>query len=810
LGPLVPIGDQPDLRSLRRIDEYIKLAPPEARAETLLNSLAAYMESAASTGLEKVRAVYMWITGNITLDSSETKDATVSCEMPSPRSSAVPEQRMNSTSLRTACLRIFGVASKQITGFAKDFGYSPLKALTVDTRVNHDWLAVRVDGKWGFMTACWAPASFSDSASSETRGPTFIFCLLPRPSQAAEACYRLGVQLRSHSSALIDSSGQMKLRFWAARTSLSHFGAAFFNVETGERCRSSLGGRCAGLALWRSRRPWCSPLGPVDKEPFPDFDGFYGARSLTRTFSASRKNSAPATASGIEVDGGECAACASLPTTHSLCGSPRPWTSKSSSCSVEMDYLMLTVRIRMSRAGFYRLTLNCKDIYSVSSAYTASSPTSLFAAKNRYRALVAFPRLWHHRHLVKLVSHMEESIQVDTEAVLKFKGTGKPLKQFIARFVHPRTGQRVSAQHIAAVLDYRRNEATVTARPPTSGTFWELQVFASTDDEASASDVIVLSPPIRSWPARPPPSVRSRLQRLLRPLQQSSKVRLLRQLRRVAGVLVENCQSASSSCACRRWDGPSDGSAEAGAEGPDGAAALCTVESNSRLLSIRTRILGGFFLRLTLSCAEADEPSSFARWPTSWSSAQQPSSSKPQPGRQRARLKVVAAERHGLGVAYDDWALELLSVESALSAATLSQLKLLWAAAPSSIDGALRAARLLRVRGGSGGRGAVRESRPNSPSSQSFLEVKHSDQSSNLQNLFASGEAPPISCGTVDRILRAGRLWQQLRSGIIDFEAGPRAAHGCPNEIRLIDCLGYQCAHCRLPTARPPPHADRE
>uniref|UniRef100_A0A1I8H9Q4 TGc domain-containing protein n=1 Tax=Macrostomum lignano TaxID=282301 RepID=A0A1I8H9Q4_9PLAT len=487
-------------------------APPEA-AQTL-QSLAAYIESAASTDMEKVRAVYMWITGNIT---------------------------------------IFGVASKQITGFAKDFGYSPLKALTVDTRVNHDWLAVRVDGKWGFIDCLLGSGCFSDSGVFQRRRTDFYF--LPAPEvflndhfpllnsnpeaskpwqlmkdpidlktfhsrvRRREACYRLGVQLRSHSSALIDSSGQMKLRFWAAQNPLSHFGAAFFNVP------QQPGGRCAGLALqeavvlarvptsgtyWELRLfaaieltsaedahlEWLTSFylkssGPVDKEPFPDFDGFYGAKLDPHIFGF-KKEFGSSDGFCIEVDGGECSL--RFPTYMPVRVSPtlqfaKALDQQSSSCSVEMDYLMLTVRIRMSRAGFYRLTLNCKDIYSVSSAYTEFA-NFLIRCKKPLPKLVAFPRLWHHRHLVKLVSHTEESIQVDTEAVLKFKGTGKPLKQFIARFVHPRTGQRVSGQHIAAVLDYRRNEATVTARPPTSGTFWELQVFASTDDEASASDVI--------------------------------------------------------------------------------------------------------------------------------------------------------------------------------------------------------------------------------------------------------------------------------------------------------------------------------
>ncbi|PAA51300.1 hypothetical protein BOX15_Mlig003007g4 [Macrostomum lignano] len=718
LGPLVPIGDQPDLRSLRRIDEHIKLAPPEA-AQTL-QSLAAYIESAASTELEKVRAVYMWITGNITLDSSETKAQLSLRDAESALQRGIGAK--NEFNFIAHCLlRIFGVASKQITGFAKDFGYSPLKALTVDTRVNHDWLAVRVDGKWGFMDCLLGSGCFSDSGVFERRQTDFYF--LPAPEvflsdhfpllnsnpeaskpwqlmkdpidletfhsrvRRREACYRLGVQLRSHSSALIDSSGQMKLRFWAAQNPLSHFGAAFFNLETGERCRSSL---AAAVLDWRCREAvvlvrvptsgtywelrlfaaieltsvedahlewlaffYLKSSGPVDKEPFPDFDGFYGAKLDPHIFGF-KKEFGSSDGFCIEVDGGECSL--RFPTYMPVRVSPtlqfaKALDQQSSSCSVEMDYLMLTVRIRMSRAGFYRLTLNCKDIYSVSSAYTEFA-NFLIRCKKPLPKLVAFPRLWHHRHLVKLVSHTEESIQVYTEAVLKFKGTGKPLKQFIARFVHPRTGQRVSGQHIAAVLDYRRNEATVTARPPTSGTFWELQVFASTDDEASASDVIA------SY------QILARQTSSASPFPDFSGFYGLCSSPRKFGF------SANFGDSQEFWLKTPVGEFELRLPtlGTVRAMAvlkpalkdrteqqLCTVESNSRLLSIRTRILRPGFYRLTLSCAEADEPNSFAALANFLVECAAASSSEPQPGRQRADSKLWRLSDTDSGVAYDDW-----------------------------------------------------------------------------------------------------------------------------------------------------------
>uniref|UniRef100_A0A1I8GAX0 TGc domain-containing protein n=1 Tax=Macrostomum lignano TaxID=282301 RepID=A0A1I8GAX0_9PLAT len=86
-------------------------------------------------------------------------------------------------------------------------------------------------------------------------------------------------------------------------------------------------------------------------------------------------------------------------------------------------------------------------------------------------------------HQVQLVSHKQALIDVDSEVTLKFKGTGRPLTAFSAKFVNPGTGESISSgQYIATVLNHRKNEVTVTARPPTCGAYWELRVQGTTED----------------------------------------------------------------------------------------------------------------------------------------------------------------------------------------------------------------------------------------------------------------------------------------------------------------------------------------
>ncbi|MBN1781322.1 hypothetical protein JW948_09375 [bacterium] len=140
-----------------RIDRYALEAPPQA--EQSVEALARYLTAPAQNDTEKIRAIFRWITANITYDTQAyftgsphrsgdvLKDRTAVCD----GFSTLFEQ------LGTAAdLKIF-----KISGYAKGYNYRVGDHFSGPA--NHAWNAVQIDGRWQLIDATWGAGHMDES-----------------------------------------------------------------------------------------------------------------------------------------------------------------------------------------------------------------------------------------------------------------------------------------------------------------------------------------------------------------------------------------------------------------------------------------------------------------------------------------------------------------------------------------------------------------------------------------------------------------------------------------------------------------------
>ena len=133
------------------IDKHAVAA--QAGDESSISTLADYLISPAKNDLEKVRAIYSWITANIAYDvvALETGDYGKQSvqEVLKSRKGVCSEY----SALFEALAKQAGLEAATIIGFSKGPGFG---SDTVAPDPDHAWSAVKVDGKWKLMDCTWA------------------------------------------------------------------------------------------------------------------------------------------------------------------------------------------------------------------------------------------------------------------------------------------------------------------------------------------------------------------------------------------------------------------------------------------------------------------------------------------------------------------------------------------------------------------------------------------------------------------------------------------------------------------------------
>jgi hypothetical protein len=143
------------------IDAYMRNCP--AASEHSIADIAAYINRSARTDLEKARAVYVWVTDNISYNDAGFNSG----DLGDNSAENVLKTRVavcaGFADLFTEIAVKTGIEAVTVTGYAKGYGYSEGDVFE-DT--DHAWNAVKIDGAWKIYDATWGQGS----ATEDSRG----------------------------------------------------------------------------------------------------------------------------------------------------------------------------------------------------------------------------------------------------------------------------------------------------------------------------------------------------------------------------------------------------------------------------------------------------------------------------------------------------------------------------------------------------------------------------------------------------------------------------------------------------------------
>ncbi len=156
-----------------QIDVHALAAPEEARRS--IPALAAYLAAPARNDRGKARAIFRWVTANISYDDEETHPALDS------RPEAVLERGTavcaGYSDLFVSLASAAGLEAVEIAGWAKGYGTGP--GSHFGGPKNHAWNAVRIDGAWRLIDCTWGAGSVDDEGVYRRRFEPFYFLTPP-------------------------------------------------------------------------------------------------------------------------------------------------------------------------------------------------------------------------------------------------------------------------------------------------------------------------------------------------------------------------------------------------------------------------------------------------------------------------------------------------------------------------------------------------------------------------------------------------------------------------------------------------------
>ncbi len=157
------------------VDEHVENTP--SGAEQSLASLAAYLIEPFDSEIYKTRAIFRWITDNISYDTANFLAGRRSATEPELVLRAGTAQCGGYSALFQQLAEKAGLQSRIISGHSKGYGFNPSGEQNVDT--NHQWNAVYIDGSWKLIDATWGAGYISASTRSFVRSFNEHYFLTP-------------------------------------------------------------------------------------------------------------------------------------------------------------------------------------------------------------------------------------------------------------------------------------------------------------------------------------------------------------------------------------------------------------------------------------------------------------------------------------------------------------------------------------------------------------------------------------------------------------------------------------------------------
>ena len=132
------------------IDAYMRNCP--VASEHSIADIAYYINRSARTDLEKARAVYVWMTDNISYNDAGFNSGNLGDNSPENVLKTRVAVCAGFADLFTAIAVKTGIEAITIIGYAKGYGYSEGDSFD-DT--DHAWNAVKIDGTWKIYDSTW-------------------------------------------------------------------------------------------------------------------------------------------------------------------------------------------------------------------------------------------------------------------------------------------------------------------------------------------------------------------------------------------------------------------------------------------------------------------------------------------------------------------------------------------------------------------------------------------------------------------------------------------------------------------------------
>ncbi|MCL0066040.1 hypothetical protein M1N79_04100, partial [Dehalococcoidia bacterium] len=166
--------------NFEEIDQHA-LTTPESAANSV-ESLAAWLVEPAKNDLEKVRAIFRWITDNIYYDMVSYFNIV---EGTGPVGDQSPEAVLNSrkavcegySRLFKALAHLAGLEVVQVTGWTRGFGYrvgDPIEGPT-----DHAWNVVKIDDGWYLLDSTWGAGGIDEEGQFVREFKEFYFLTPP-------------------------------------------------------------------------------------------------------------------------------------------------------------------------------------------------------------------------------------------------------------------------------------------------------------------------------------------------------------------------------------------------------------------------------------------------------------------------------------------------------------------------------------------------------------------------------------------------------------------------------------------------------
>lgn len=227
-----------DLIDYEMIDEHVRKTPTSARNS--IDNLAEYLIEPADNDWEMARALFKWITDNISYDLNSDYYGDGRAASVLQHGSSICGGYSN---LFEALAEAAGLEAKTIDGYSKGRGYQPCSEFT--TPSDHAWNAVKLDGRWYLVDCTWGAGHVDqrgeyirefDEHYFLTPPEEFIYDhfpsdenwqLLDDPIDLAEFenmpllksyFFNYGLRLDSHRECLLESDGSTRISILAPTT----------------------------------------------------------------------------------------------------------------------------------------------------------------------------------------------------------------------------------------------------------------------------------------------------------------------------------------------------------------------------------------------------------------------------------------------------------------------------------------------------------------------------------------------------------------------------------------------------------------